>query len=138
MDNRAAMVRVISSPGDPSSHVENRVGEPAANPYLYLAAQAASGLDGIRHKIDPGPISDNPYAEETAAQLPQSLGAALEALSADQFFRTAFGSRFIDYLVTMKGSEWARYSAWLEANPDETGYVNGVTDWEQREYFELF
>ena len=136
LDNRAAMMRVISAPGDPSSHVENRVGEPGANPYLYLAAQAASGLDGILHKIDPGPVSDDPYATE-ADQLPQTLGAALDALQADQFFRTAFGDRFVDYLLTMKRCELGRYEAWVQEHSDEQEYVNGVTDWEQREYFAL-
>ena len=38
------------------------MGESAANPYLYIAAQAAAGLDGIENKTDPGPISDDPYA----------------------------------------------------------------------------
>lgn len=137
LDNRAAMLRVIGAPGDVSSHVENRVGEPSANPYLYLAAQAASGLDGIRHKIDPGPISDDPYAAHVD-QLPQSLGEALDALEADTFFRGCFGERFVDYLVTMKRSEVTRHAAWVEENPDDAAYVNGVTDWEQREYFTLF
>ena len=45
-DNRAAMVRVIGQPGDPGTHLENRAGEPGANPYLYMASQIAAGLDG--------------------------------------------------------------------------------------------
>jgi glutamine synthetase len=137
MDNRAAMMRVISAPGDPSSHVENRVGEPSANPYLYLAAQAESGLDGILHKIDPGPISDDPYAADVD-RLPQTLAAAVDALETDPFFRRRFGDAFVDYLVTMKRSEVDRHGAWVEAHPNEEEYVNGVTDWEHREYFLLF
>jgi glutamine synthetase len=31
-DNRAAMVRVVGQPGDAGTRLENRVGEPAANP----------------------------------------------------------------------------------------------------------
>src|SRR5579864_8290462 len=31
-DNRGVMVRVFGGPGDPATHLENRVGEPAANP----------------------------------------------------------------------------------------------------------
>ncbi len=38
-DNRGVMVRVLGEPGDPSTHLENRVGEPLANPYLYMASQ---------------------------------------------------------------------------------------------------
>jgi len=136
-DNRAAMMRVIGAPGDQASHVENRVGESAANPYLYVAAQAAVGLDGIENKTDPGPISEDPYSADVA-QLPTTLADAVDALAADNFFRSAFGSTFVDYLVTMKRSEVTRYEKWCEENPDADGYVNGVTDWEQREYFELF
>jgi glutamine synthetase len=46
-DNRAAMVRVVCQPGDASTRLENRVGEPAANPYLYMASQIVAGLDGV-------------------------------------------------------------------------------------------
>lgn len=136
-DNRAAMMRVISARHDKASHVENRVGDSAANPYLYLAAQVASGLDGIAAKTDPGPVSEDPYAADVEA-LPTSLEAAVDALEGDQFFRKAFGDAFIDYFVTMKRSEVNRYNAWLAENPDSSKYVNGVTDWEHREYFELF
>lgn len=136
-DNRAALMRVISAAGDPSSHVENRVGEPSANPYLYIAAQAAAGLDGIRHKTDPGAASIDPYAADVP-QLPQSLSEAITALDGSSFFREAFGNSFIDYLVTMKRFEVDRYEEWLEENPDRDADVNGVTDWEHREYFEKF
>ena len=53
-DNRGVMLRVLGGTGDPATRLENRVGEPAANPYLYLASQVLSGLDGIDRKLDPG------------------------------------------------------------------------------------
>jgi glutamine synthetase len=134
-DNRAAMIRVISSPGDQTSHIENRVGEPAANPYLYVAAQVLSGLDGITNKTDPGPISDDPYATDRPT-LPTSLAEALGVLESDAFFRRALGDRFVDYIVTMKRSESTRYAAHLEGRPDADPAA--VTEWEHREYFELF
>ena len=89
------------------------------------------------NKTDPGPISEDPYSAEVA-QLPTTLAEAVDALEADDFFRSAFGSTFVDYLVTMKRSEVTRYEEWCKENPDADDYVNGVTDWEQREYFELF
>ncbi len=134
-DNRAAMIRVISWPGDEASHVENRVGEPAANPYLYVASQVLSGLDGITNKTDPGPISEDPYATDRPT-LPTSLADALDVLASDAFFRRALGDRFVDYLATMKRSEVNRYTAHLEERPDADPAV--VTEWEHREYFELF
>jgi glutamine synthetase len=127
-----------SGPTDQASHVENRIGEPAANPYLYIAAQVAAGLDGIQRGLDPGPPSDDPYAETAKPLLPATLAAAVDALDADPFYRQAFGDRFIDYIVAMKRCELARFDAHVKDhdNPDE--YIGGVTDWEQREYFTLF
>ncbi len=79
-DNRGVMVRVLGGPGDPATHLENRVGEPAANPYLYMASQIVCGLDGLERKLDPGPSADTPY-EAKAPLLPRSLGEALAALN---------------------------------------------------------
>ncbi|MDT7576564.1 MAG: glutamine synthetase, partial [Pseudonocardiales bacterium] len=53
IDNRAAMLRVQGGPGDSSTHVENRIGEPAANPYLFLASQLIAGMDGLARGLDP-------------------------------------------------------------------------------------
>ena len=97
--------------------MENRVGDSAANPYLYIAAQAAAGLDGILSKTEPGPLSEDPYSEDVP-QLPTTLAEAIDALEADTFYREAFGGDFIDYLVTMKRSEVTRYEAWVAENPD--------------------
>ena len=123
-DNRGVMVRVLGGPGDPATHLENRVGEPAANPYLYMAAQIVAGLDGIARKLDPGPSADTPY-EAAAEMLPRSLGEALDALRASACFRAGFGDAFVDYYLAIKDAEVARFES-------------EVTDWEHREYFELF
>ena len=53
IENRGALVRVQGSPGDAGAHVEYRAGEPAANPYLYLASSLAAGLDGVAPRADP-------------------------------------------------------------------------------------
>src|SRR5438270_2348008 len=74
-DNRGVMIRVLGSAGDAATRLENRIGEPAANPYLYMASQILSGLDGVDRKLDPGPSADTPY-EAKAALLPKSLREA--------------------------------------------------------------
>jgi glutamine synthetase len=129
-DNRGVMVRVLGEPGDPATHLENRVGEPAANPYLYLASQIYAGLDGIAQRSEPGPSADTPY-EARAPMLPKDLGEALAALKTDQVFRKNFGAEFIDYYVHLKAAELARFKA-------EAGSEADVTGWEQNEYFDLF
>jgi glutamine synthetase len=123
-DNRGAMIRVLGGPDDPATRLENRVGEPAANPYLYMASQILSGLDGIDRKLDPGPGADAPYETERSL-LPKTLSAAVTALKEDAFFRQAMGSSFIDYYTHIKRAEIERFQA-------------EVTDWEHREYFEMF
>lgn len=123
-DNRGALLRVLGGVGQSATRIENRIGEPTANPYLYLASQLFSGLDGIHRRIEPGPSADSPY-ETAAAPLPRTLGDALDALRADNYLCEQLGRRFVDYLCHIKEAEIARFN--LE-----------VSDWEQREYFEMF
>lgn len=124
VDNRGVMVRALGAPGDAATRLENRVGEPAANPYLYIASQLACGLDGIAAAREPGPPADTPY-ETQAPMLPRSLAEALVALAACPVSRAAFGDGFVDYYLRLKRAEIARFEA-------------EVSEWEQREYFELF
>ena len=129
-DNRGVMIRILGQPGDASTHLENRVGEPAANPYLYVASQIYSGLDGIARRLDPGPPVDTPY-EAVAATLPKNLGEALTALRADEVFRAGFGATFVDYYTHIKAAELERFG---KEAPDQSE----VTSWEQKEYLDLF
>ncbi|WP_232666621.1 glutamine synthetase family protein [Pseudonocardia sp. TRM90224] len=123
-DNRGAMIRLVGSAVDGSTHIENRVGESAANPYLYMASQLHSGLEGIERGLDPGPSADDPYTAE-AGRLPANLAEAVAALEADAGMARALGARFVHYYAALKRAEIARFE-------------QAVTDWEQREYFDLF
>jgi len=123
-DNRGVMVRVLGAPGDPTTHLENRVGEPAANPYLYMASQIVCGLHGLKTKADPGLSADTPY-EAKAPRLPRSLDEAVAALHESKVLRAGFGDFFVDYFTKLKQAEIDRHA--LE-----------VSDWEQREYFSMF
>src|ERR1700722_8083541 len=109
-DNRGVMVRLLGQPGDASTHLENRIGEPAANPYLYMASQIYAGLDGIAEKRDPGPSADTPY-EADAPALPKDLCEACAALRASEVFRKGFGDAFVDYFAHLKEAEFARFKA---------------------------
>jgi glutamine synthetase len=131
-DNRGVMVRVLGQPGDPSTHLENRIGEPAANPYLYMASQIYAGLDGIAHARDPGPSADAPY-ETDAPLLPKDLGEALAALRESDVMRKGFGDAFVDYFAHLKEAEFARFKT--ESGNAASG---DVTAWEHNEYFDLF
>jgi glutamine synthetase len=135
-DNRGAMIRVLGGQGDPATRMENRIGEPAANPYLYILSQAVSGLAGIEAALQPPPANDEPYAAERP-MLPKSLPEALDALDKEQLFRRALGDTFIDYFVSLKRTEAGRYQRSLEdagASPQS----EEPTAWEQNEYFDFF
>lgn len=130
-DNRGVMIRVLGQQGDPATHLENRVGEPAANPYLYMAAQIYAGLDGIARGLEPGPSADTPY-EMKAEPLPRSLAEAVAALREDRVFYEAFGAAFVDYFAKIKDAEIARFRQEAkDGDPD-------ITPWEAREYFDFF
>ena len=136
VENRGALVRVQGAPGDTSSHVEMRIGEPAANPYLYMAANIAAGLDGMTRKLTPPPpVEADPYAAE-APMLPTSLHEGVGALVEDDFYRQAFGDVLVDYIVQMKRAELARYDAAIAEHP--LADALDVSDWEMREYFEFY
>jgi glutamine synthetase len=124
IDNKGAMVRVAGGGLDSGTRLENRSGEPAANPYLYIAAQIVSGLDGLNRRLDPGPPVEDPYSA-VANGLPRSLAEALDALDADPVFAASLGADVVSWYATLKRAEFARYLA-------------HVSDWEQREYFDLF
>jgi len=124
--NRAAYLRLIGGGTDTGTHVENRSGDPAANPYLYLASQIIAGLDGIENETDPGPPrNDEPYAQTDVPLLPKTLIEAIAALDRSDLFRKRMGDAFLDYYLSMKRHEIARYQS-------------HVTDWEHHEYFEAF
>jgi glutamine synthetase len=123
-ENRGALLRVIGGPGNPATRIENRIGEPAANPYLYFASQVHAGRDGVAHRLAPPPSADTPY-EARAEPLPHTLAEALAALRADRVLREGLGETFVDYYCRIREAELARFN--LE-----------VSDWEHREYFDLF
>ena len=122
-DNRGAMLRVVGGCGDEATRIENRIGEPAANPYLYFASQVYAGLDGIRRGLAAPPATDAPYAGG-AQGLPTSLAEALAVLREDAVLCEAFGPGFIDYYSRIKQSEQQRFAA--AEDPDE---------FQRREYF---
>ncbi len=123
-DNKGAMIRALCEVGDMASRVENRIGEPAANPYLYIASQILSGLNGINRKLAaPDPV-ERPYDNE-AELLPKSMIDAINILKTSDFYRDQLGDAFVDYYTHIKTAEWQRY-------------VTAISEWEEREYFALF
>ena len=122
-DNRGAMLRVVGGANDTATRIENRIGEPAANPYLYMASQIYAGLDGIQNRTRPPLATVAPYALADT-QLPQSLSQALEMLNNDLALTAEFGMDFIRYYTRVKQSELKRFEGADDKN-----------EWQRREYF---
>jgi glutamine synthetase len=124
-EDRSAMIRVLS--GDSSTHVENRIGEPCANPYLAIAAQLYAGLEGLTA----GTAAPN----ATCLTLPVSLREALDAFRESSRAEDLLGRPLKACLLKLKESEASRFDAWCTA---ERPAADDVTEWEHREYFGAF
>ncbi len=125
-DNRGAMLRVIGAAwgeGDVATRIENRIGEPMANPYLAIASQIWAGLDGLQRRLDPGPATETPYLG-SAARLPASLREALDALAGDAVLQRGLGPKMGLVYDTVKRQELARHAQ-----------AEDPAQWERREYF---
>lgn len=123
-DNRGAMIRVLCDADSAASRIENRIGEPAANPYLYIASQILSGLDGLERKLVAPAAVESPYTSD-AVKLPATLAEAIAAFDESVFMRGALGDAFVDYYLHIKRAEWQRF-------------MQSVSEWEHKEYFSLF
>lgn len=135
VENRGAFLRVLGGDGAPDTHIENRLGEPCANPYLYVAAQVSAGLAGIDAELTLGDAAADPHSAAAPA-LPRTLGEALEAFRKSAHFRDVLGDALADCLCRLKSSELGRYDAWLSSAGPVAG--NTVSEWEQREYFAVY
>jgi glutamine synthetase len=121
-ENRSCAVRAIRSGRPELWRFECRRPGADANPYLALAAVAASAADGIKRQLKPPPpVEGDAYERPDLPALPGSLESALQAFQADDVLQQALGQAFSDYFVTSRAWE---LKAWRET----------VTDWERQRY----
>ena len=90
-----------------AKRLEFRPPDPSCNPYLAFSAMLMAGLDGIKHKIDPGKPLDKDIFEldaEEAAKIPSmpgSLEEALGELEKDHKFLLEGGVFTKDFIETL-------------------------------------
>ena len=121
-ENRSCAVRAIRSARPELWRFECRRPGADANPYLALAAIAASAADGMRREATPpAAVEGDAYAQPDLPELPGSLETALRAFEGDAVLRRALGDRFSVYYATSRAWE---LKAWRET----------VTDWERERY----
>lgn len=130
--NRSALVRVPDAAGV-SARFEVRSPDPSCNPYLGMAALIAAGLDGIENDADPGdPVREDIYEFDDEKReeygidtLPPNLGAAVEALEADEVIQDALGPHVSEKFAEAKSQEFSEY-------------LTQVSAWEEDRYLETF
>ena len=94
------------------------------NPYLAYAAALASGLDGIRNRIEPPPVFEGDiYAARHLPHVPRTLDEAADNFAGSDFVEAAFGADARKHYAHFFRLETAAFRS-------------AVTDWERARYFE--
>lgn len=124
-DNRTAALRVITF-DEKSTRCEMRVPGADANPYLSMAASLASGLYGIRNKLElkiPATIG-NAYEVKEHDRLPVNLMDATRIMKQSKVATELFGESFVEHYTATREWEWRQFS-------------KEVTNWEINRYLEI-
>ncbi len=129
--NRTPLIRIPASRG-PSTRIELRSPDPAANPYLALAVCLAAGLDGIRHEImPPESIDVNIFTMDKKERenakiesLPGSLLEAAREFEKDSYIKEVLGKDLSEKFLVAKKKEYQDYRS-------------QVTDWEIQKYLHV-
>jgi glutamine synthetase len=121
-DNRTAGFRIVGN--KESLRIECRIPGADCNPYLAFAGALASGLDGIKNKLEPPAIySGDVYTADHLPHVPKTLTKSLELFENSQFVEESFGTDVKKHYAHFFRKE-------IEL------HQNAVTDWERKRYFE--
>ncbi len=125
IDNRTASFRVITG-GVKSTRLETRCPGADVNPYLAMAAVIAAGLYGVEKglKLDAPPITGTNQGAENIPRAPRTLIETTRNFSNSSIARDFLGDTFVEHYAATRDWEWRQ---WLD----------GVTDWELKRYFEI-
>ncbi len=120
-DNRTAGFRIVGS--GQSLRIESRIPGADCNPYLVYAAALASGLEGIRQRMEPPEYCQGDAYRAGAPRVPATLREATELFARGEFARAAFGDEVVEHYTHFFHTEQAEFD-------------QAVTDWERMRYFE--
>jgi glutamine synthetase len=125
IDNRTASFRVIAATPK-STRLETRCPGADVNPYLAMAAVIAAGLHGVEKglKLTTPPITGTNEGAENVARAPRTLVETTRVFRESRVARDWLGDTFVDHFAATREWEWRQ---WLD----------GVTDWELKRYFEI-
>lgn len=126
LDHRGVAVRVPPT-GGAGTRLEHRLADGATSAHLAAAATLVSALRGVRLGLEcpPAETQDCLTGVDTDVRVPDSLGAALDALESDKDFVESFSPSYVEGFLAVKRAEWERY-------------MLHTTDWELSEYLEYY
>ena len=105
VDNRTVGLRVIHGSSS-AVRVEKRDGSADCNPYLLLAAELASGLDGIEQGLKPTkPTTGNAYEDESAAPIPADIGEAIALARGSDWLKSLLGEDLFEIVLQQSERE---------------------------------
>lgn len=112
--NRTPLIRAFRKEKD-SVRLELRSPDPAANPYLALAACLAAGLDGMNKQLEPpAPIIGDVFKqideyEIEVEKLPESMHSAIREFKQDEVIKDVIGDHIYQHYLKGKYAEWDEY-----------------------------
>ncbi len=117
--NRSTLVRIpqvkIGKPN--ATRIECRFPDPACNPYLTFAVMLGAGLDGIKHKMQVPPITEENIFRMTKEQrkkhqidtLPAYLYEAVNYTRQSELVKKILGEHTFEKFIANKDIEWDCY-----------------------------
>ncbi|QEM09403.1 glutamine synthetase family protein [Mucilaginibacter rubeus] len=125
VENRTTAIRIINTTEN-YTRLETRIPGSDTNPYLAMAAALASGLYGIKNKLELNiePTVGNGYQDKRNGVLWPNLHAAATAMQNSDIAKELFGEGFVDHFTQTRLWEYRQFA-------------KSVTDWELKRYFEI-
>jgi glutamine synthetase len=125
VDNRTVALRALPT-SSKACRLETRVIGSDVNPYLAMAGALASGLYGIKNKLEltQPPTTGNGYKDYSNGTLPKTLDEATQMMKQSAIAKEILGEKFVEHFVQTREWEWRQH-------------LKAVTDWEYKRYFEI-
>lgn len=126
--NREVAVRFIrgrASDQGKQANIEVKCADPAANPYLAIAALIGSALDGLEKatklpeavQVNPVDLDGKSRRRARAVRFPENLGEVIKIFKASTFHRELLGKMAFEARLVVAQHEWETYGpmdkAWV-------------------------
>jgi len=123
VDHRGATTRLAAESGE-RSRIEHRMGDGAANPYTLAAVVLQAARLGVTggYALPPAETADCIERQDAGDGVPDDLGAALQALAADDKLVSAIGKTLVENHIFVKENE-LRTTAALEGDALRDFYI---------------